>query len=85
MFHWFEEEVVNERRMADLNPEWAVIGKSAKTDGNCTYDRCVIDKTKHNLVRFVDQENLGIHVQNPLLKLIDELNHTTYEVTKSKK
>ena len=71
VFHWFQEEVVHERRMADLNPEWIARGESAKTDGNCAYGKSVIDKTKHNSVKFVDEENLGIHVQNPRLKSID--------------
>ena len=44
-----------------------------------------MDKLKHTNVRFVEEENLGIHVQNPLFKMYEELNGSIFEVEKKKK
>ena len=85
VFDWFEDEVIKERRMEDLDPDWVICGESAKTDENCAYGCCVIDKSKHNSVRFVEEENLGIHIQNPLFKTIDELEGSVYEIVKGRK
>ena len=84
-FEWFQDEVVHERRMADLDPTCAICGEAAKTSGNCAYGRCVIDKSKHKSVRFVDEQNIGIHVQNPRLQSIEELEENVHEVVKTKK
>ena len=52
VFEWFEDKVVDDRRMADLDPAWAIRGETSKTAGNCAYGKCCIDKTKHNKVCF---------------------------------
>ena len=52
--------------MADLDPDYAILGETSKTSGNCGYGKCCIDKTKHNSVSFVREENLDINIQSPL-------------------
>ena len=59
--------------MADLDPDYAILGETSKTRGNCGYGKCCIDKTKHNSVSFVREENLDIHIQNLLVKSIEEI------------
>ena len=85
VFEWFQNKVVNDRRMADLDPSFAIRGETSKTSGNCAYGKCNIDKTKHNSVSFVKENNLDIHVQNPLFKSIQELEGSIHEVVKGKK
>ena len=85
VFEWFQDEVVDDRRMADLDSAYAIRGETSKTSGNCAYGKCGIDKTKHNSVSFVAEENLAIHIQNPLFKSIEEIAGGIHEVTKAKK
>ena len=85
VFEWFQDKVVDDRRMADLDPAYAIRGETSKTAGNCGYGKCNIDKTKHNTVSFAAEENLDIHIQNPLFKTIEELEDGIHEVVKAKK
>ena len=85
VFEWFQDKVVDDRRMADLDPAYGIRGETSKTAGNCGYGKCNIDKTKHNTVSFAEEENLDIHIQNPLFKTIEELEGGIHEVVKAKK
>ena len=85
VFEWFQDKVVDDRRMADLDPAYGIIGETSKTSGNCAYGKCCIDKTKHNSVSFVDEKNLDIHIQSPTFKSIEKLEGSIYEVVKAKK
>ena len=62
VFEWFQDKVVDDKRMAALDPAYVIIGETSKTSGNCAYGKCCIDKTKHNSVIFVDEKNLDIHI-----------------------
>ncbi len=85
VFEWFRDEVIDDRRMADLDPSFQIRGETSKTKGNCAYGGSLTDKTKYHSVRFVEENNLNIHIQNPLLKTLEELNGGIYEVIKTKK
>ena len=85
VFEWFQDEVVDDRRMADLDPAYAIKGETSKTSGNCAYGKCGIDKTKHNAVAFVAEENLDKHIQSPFFKSIEEVEGGIHEVIKAKK
>ena len=85
VFEWFVNEVVEDRRMADLDPSFAIKGETSKITGNCCYGKCCIDKSKHNTVCFCKQENLDRHIQDPLFKTMEELNGGIYEVVKGKR
>ena len=85
VFEWFQNKVVDDRRMADLDPAYEIIGETSKTSGNCAYGKCCIDKTKHNSVSFVKEENLAIHIRSPTFKSIEKLDGSIHEVVKGKK
>ena len=85
VFEWFVDEVVQDRRMADLDKSFAIKGETSKTAGNCCYGKCCIDKSKHNTVCFCEEENLDRHIQDPLFKSMEELNDGIYEVVKGKR
>ena len=40
-------EVVNDRHIADLNPEYTVCGETSKTKGNSGYGRTLMNKFVH--------------------------------------
>ena len=85
VFEWFQNKVADDRRMADLDPAYEIIGETSKTSGNCAYGKCCIDKTKHNNVAFPKAENIDIHTQSPFFKTIEKLEGDIYEVVKGKK
>ena len=80
-----QDEVVHDRRMADLDPNYKIRGETSKTKGNCAYGRAIMDKTRHTLVCFTTERKIWNHVKNPLFKCFDELNDQIYEVEKGKK
>ena len=52
VFKWFMNEVVNDRRMADLNPEYTVRGETSKTKGNSGYGRTLMNKFAYTKLTF---------------------------------
>ena len=85
VFKWFQDEVVHDRRMADLDPNWKIRGETSKTKGNCAYGGTIMDKTKHTRVLFTTEDRVPNHVNDPRFKALEELNSGIYEVQKSKK
>ena len=85
VFKWFQDEVVHDRRMADLDDAYKIRGETSKTKGNSAYGRCIMDKTKHSSIKFSSKNNISNHIMSPLFKNLDELNGDIYEVGKSKK
>ena len=52
--------------------------------GNCAYGRCLLCREKHTSISFVSEENIALHIKNPLLKSITQLEGGIYEVEKSR-
>merc|ERR1712072_850974 len=84
VFKWFQDEVVHDRRLADLDPAYKIRGETSKTKGNVAYGATIMDKTKHTRVSFTKENNVPIHVNNPLFKSLEELNGGVYEIEKGK-
>ena len=85
VFRWFVEKVANDRRKADVDPNMAIIGETSKTSGNASYGYCCIDKSKHNVVKFSEQDDLAKHIQDPFFKSVEELDGGIYEIVKKKR
>ena len=85
VFQWFVDKVSNDRRRADLDPDLSIIGETSKTSGNASYGYCAIDKSKHNNVKFCEQDALGRHLRDPFFKSMEELNGGIYEICKGKR
>ena len=85
VFGWFMDEIIDERRMADLDPDFHIRGLIAKLMGNSGYGRTLMDPYKHTNTTFVSEENVPKHVANPFFKNMTELNDRIYEVEKKKK
>ena len=62
---WFMNEVVNDRRMADLNPEYTVRGETSKTKVNSGYGGTLMNKFTHTKVTFTEEENVPGHLDIP--------------------
>ena len=85
VFEWFMNEVVDDRRMADLNPEYAVRAETSKTKGNSGYGRTLINKFTHTNLTFTKEKNTPIHVASPYFKTMQELSGGVYEIEKQKR
>ena len=84
VFSWFRDEVSDDRRRADLSPEFAVRGLTSKTKGNCGYGRTIMDKTKHINTAFTFKNNVSIHINSPMFKHLEQLSEGVFEVDKKK-
>ena len=85
VFQWFVDKVADDRRRADLDPDMSIIGETSKTSGNSSYGYCCIDKSKHDSVRFCEQDELSKHVCDPFFKSLEELDGNIFEVVKGKR
>ena len=85
VFKWFVDKVADNRRRADFDQDKDIIGETWKTMGNASYGYCCIDKSKHNKVKFVEQDEISRHVRDPFFKNIEELGGGIYEVVKGKR
>ena len=85
VFQWFMDKVCNDRRRADMDPAFAVLGETSKTKGNCGYGRTLMDKFKHTKTSFVQEKNVDVHLSNPLFKSLEELGESVFEVNKQKR
>ena len=56
VFEWFMNEVVNDRRMAYLNPEYTVRGETSMTKGNSGYGLTLMNKFAHTKVTFTNEK-----------------------------
>ena len=58
---------------------------------NARYDYCCIDKSKHNTVKFVEENDLSRKIRHPFFNMfqyifnIEELSGGIYEVVKGKR
>ena len=66
VFDWFMNEVANNRRMADLNPEYTVRGEASKAKGNSGYGRTLMNKFARTKLNFKKENNVPKHVDNPV-------------------
>ena len=71
VFKWFTDEVVDDRRMADLNPDWAIRGETSKTKGNSFYGYTLINKAVHTNTTITTEKNIQNHINNPLMKTLE--------------
>ena len=84
-FEGFMNKVIDGRRKADLDPQYAIIGDCLKTLGNAFYGGTLIDRKKHTSVTIVGEDRVGNHIKNPMFKSMTELNNNFYEIEKSRK
>ena len=85
VFRWFANEVSDDRRLADMDPDMAILGETSKCTANSSYGKCCIDKGKHNNIIFCSAEYVARHIRDPFFKSLDELEGGIYEVVKKKR
>ena len=77
--------MIDDRRMADLNPEYTVLGETSKTKGNSGYGRTLMNKFTHTKIPFTEEENVPEHIASPFFKTLHELNGDIYEIETQKR
>ena len=85
VFKWFMDKVCDDRRRADIDPDFKVIGETSKLKGNSGYGASIMDRSKHTMVSFTEEKNISKHISNPFFKTMEELSGGVYEVEKLKK
>ena len=85
VFKWFMDKVCDDRRRADIDPDFKVIGETSKLKGNSGYGASIMDRSKHTMVSFTEEKNISKHISNPFFKTMEELSSGVYEVEKLKK
>ena len=64
-FEWFQDEVVRDRRMADLDKDYKIRGETSKTKGNCFHGGTIMDKTKKLQLDFLPNKTSEIMLKIP--------------------
>ena len=85
-FKPFQQEVTNCRRIGDKDPAKSIIADTMKLIGNSAYGSLIMDKEKHQSVKYVNNErDACIAVNQPIFRKITELDDELYEIESVKK
>ena len=84
-FKTFEEEVTLARRLGDDDPGKMIIADTMKLIGNSAYGSLIMDKEKHQTVKYVtSKRDACLAVNQPVFRKITELDEL-YEIESVKK
>ena len=84
-FKKFCNEVTEARRSGDADPDQAIVGDTMKLLGNSAYGSLLLDKEKHQDVKYVKGEQPAkMHVKMPRFKAMTELGEGMFELQLSK-
>ena len=78
-FKPFADRVSNDRRAGDRDPNLKPIADTSKLIGNSFYGYTIMDRTKHQHVQFLGEDDAIKAVNNPRFLSLDEFEDT-YEV-----
>ena len=84
-FTGFADEVSNARREGDRYPSTAVIAETMKLHGNSGYGGTLTNKENHLDVRYCNEANIGLAVNDSHFRKLDIIDENFYEVSKTKK
>ena len=85
-FNDFEKEVTAARRAGDRDPTTNIIADTMKLIGNSAYGSLIMDKEKHQSVRYVKSKKEACDAVNqPTFRKITELDDELYEIESAKK
>ena len=84
-FHKFAENVSDDRRAGDRDPDMQVIADTSKLIGNSVYGYSVMNKDKHTSIAFCDKDRACQLVNDPRFMSLEEFQDDTYEVQSKKK
>ena len=73
-FAWFPEEVADERRQADKDPDKRIVGDTAKFKANSFYGKMIEDVTRHvNTIFTSDEDKVDKVMRSPYLEDLEEI------------
>jgi hypothetical protein len=84
-FTGFADEVSNARREGDRDPSTAVIAETMKLHGNSGYGGTLTNKENNLDVRYCNEANIGLAVNDSHFRKLDIIDENFYEVSKTKK
>ena len=85
-FKEFEEQVTSARRLGDTNSECSLLASTMKLIGNSAFGSMIMDKTKHQNIKYVLGKNNACRLANKReFRKLTELADDMYEVELFKK
>ena len=84
-FESFADDVSNARRQGERDPSTAFIAETMKLFGNSGYGRSLTNKEKHLNMRYCDEANVGLVVNDPHFRKLDVVDDDFYKISQTKK
>ena len=79
-FSSFVQPAVNARRQGDENPNSSVVAETMKLLANSSYGYQIMDRSRHTLTKFLNDEKTHSAIKNKLFKRLNFITDQLYEV-----
>ena len=83
-FNSFVQSAVDARRQSDENPNTSVVAETMKLLANSSYGYQIMDRSRHTVTNYLSDEKTDSAINSKLLKKIDHVNNSLYEVELAK-
>ena len=84
-FQDFANNVSDDRRTGDSNPNMRIVAETSKLIGNSVYGYTIMNKNKHSSIQFCNEKRACELVNNSRFISLEEFENETYEVQSKKK
>ena len=79
-FNKFVQTVVYPRREGDENPFCDVVAETNKLLGNSTYGYQIMDRSRHTITKYFNDEKTHKAINEPLFKRLNNVQKDLYEI-----
>ena len=84
-FDELSQEIVQNRRLGDIDPDKKVLAMTSKLCGNSLYSATLLNRSKHRAVTYHTDSNINEAINNPWFSHLEQLKPGLYEVKSLKK
>ena len=84
-FQTFADEVSDARRIGDSDPSKSIIADTSKLIGNSAYGCMLKNKEKYRNIKYADDSDTGLLVNDPFFRDLNPISDNCYEVEMAKK
>ena len=84
-FQTFADNVSNARRADDADPSKAIIAETCKLHGKSAYGTTRANKETHLHINYCDESAVGLAVNDPHFRKLDNVDDNFYEISRTKK
>ena len=79
------QEIVQNRRLGDIDPDKQVLAMTSKLCGNSLYSVTLLNRSKHRAVTYHTNSKINEAINNPRFSHLEQLKPGLYEVKSLKK